>query len=192
LRYAAMLTAIGLLFGGSSGTKTADAESKKQISSAVRKDNPEPTCNKWEILKGIRFYRASMWTWEWQEGKGPSRVTKIQPEWGCAFFRWFGARSREKARLAKKSFEEWFSRTYAKWECIHSGEGSWRDPNSPYYGGLQMDISFQRSHGSVWLKLWGTADNWPVWAQLRAAEDAFHDGRGFNPWPNTARNCGLL
>ena len=27
-----------------------------------------------------------------------------------------------------------------EWRCIHRWEGSWTDPNSPYYGGLQMDL----------------------------------------------------
>ena len=30
-----------------------------------------------------------------------------------------------------------------QWLCIHRYEGSWRDPNAPYYGGLQMDLEFQ-------------------------------------------------
>src|SRR4051812_4643943 len=34
-----------------------------------------------------------------------------------------------------------------QWLCIHKFEGSWSDPNKPYFGGLQMDLSFQRSYG---------------------------------------------
>jgi hypothetical protein len=75
--------------------------------------------------------------------------------------------------------------------CIHSYEGSWTDPGSPYWGGLQMDMNFQSTYGPEFLNRWGTADNWPVWAQLRAAERAIAV-RGFSPWPNTARYCGLL
>ena len=36
---------------------------------------------------------------------------------------------------------------YNEWMCIHRYEGSWVDPNAPYYGGLQMDMSFQRAYG---------------------------------------------
>ena len=32
----------------------------------------------------------------------------------------------------------------SQWLCIHGYEGSWTDPNSPYYGGLQMDSSSRR------------------------------------------------
>lgn len=75
--------------------------------------------------------------------------------------------------------------------CIHRYEGSWTDPAAPYWGGLQMDISFQSTYGPEFLARWGTADHWPVWAQLQAAERAVAV-RGFTPWPNTARYCGLL
>ncbi len=37
----------------------------------------------------------------------------------------------------------------------------------------------------------GTADNWTAEEQMLAAEKAL-PGRGFTPWPNTARMCGLL
>jgi hypothetical protein len=78
---------------------------------------------------------------------------------------------------------------YEKWRCIHEHEGAWDDPNPPYWGGLQMDMAFMRSHGSEFLARWGTADRWPVWAQIAAAEDAYKT-RGFGPWPNTRRMCG--
>jgi hypothetical protein len=77
--------------------------------------------------------------------------------------------------------------------CIHRFEGDWgSDTGNGYYGGLQMDRAFQRLYGSDFVSRWGTADNWPVWAQLTAAARAYRSGRGFTPWPNTARACGLL
>ena len=77
--------------------------------------------------------------------------------------------------------------------CIHHYEGGWdSNTGNGYYGGLQMDLGFQRSYGSDYLTRWGTADNWPVWAQVSAAVRAYRSGRGFWPWPNTARACGLL
>ena len=33
-----------------------------------------------------------------------------------------------------------------------------------------MDVSFERRYGGEFVRRWGTADNWPVWAQLQAAE----------------------
>lgn len=76
--------------------------------------------------------------------------------------------------------------------CIHSYEGSWTDPNAPFYGGVQMDLGFQRTYGGWALAAFGTADHWPVSVQLATAIRAKVSGRGFFPWPNTARYCGLL
>jgi hypothetical protein len=80
----------------------------------------------------------------------------------------------------------------AAWLCIQRFEGSWTDPNAPYYGGLQMDITFQRTYGRYLLRRKGTADRWTPAEQMWTAEKALRAGRGFHPWPNTARRCGLL
>jgi len=78
------------------------------------------------------------------------------------------------------------------WLCIHHYEGAWNDPNAPYYGGLQMDWSFMQAYGPTLLRTKGTADHWTPLEQIWVAERAFESGRGFYPWPNTARWCGLI
>jgi hypothetical protein len=78
------------------------------------------------------------------------------------------------------------------WLCIHHYEGSWTDPNAPYYGGLQMDMSFMEAYGGALLRAKGTADHWTPLEQIWVAERAYRSGRGFYPWPNTARWCGLI
>jgi len=75
--------------------------------------------------------------------------------------------------------------------CIHRYEGSWTDGGAPYYGGLQMDLGFQASYGGWLLRTKGTADHWTPLEQIWAAEKAVKS-RGFWPWPNTARDCGLI
>jgi hypothetical protein len=55
-----------------------------------------------------------------------------------------------------------------------------------------MDLGFQRTYGGDYLTRLGTADNWPPAAQIRVAARAYEAGRGFGPWPNTARACGLV
>jgi hypothetical protein len=77
--------------------------------------------------------------------------------------------------------------------CIHGYEGVWTaNTGNGYYGGLQLDLAFQHRYGAPYLRRWGTADRWPAWAQVEAAVRAYRSGRGFYPWPNTARFCGLL
>jgi len=78
------------------------------------------------------------------------------------------------------------------WLCIHHYEGSWTDPNAPYYGGLQMDMGFMQEYGASLLRRKGTADHWTPLEQIWVAERAYRSGRGFYPWPNTARWCGLI
>jgi hypothetical protein len=80
----------------------------------------------------------------------------------------------------------------AEWRCIHRWEGSWTDPNSPYYGGLQMDLAFQRAYGPRLLRHKGTAHHWAPYEPMWVAERALKAGRGFHPWPLTARRCGLI
>jgi hypothetical protein len=75
--------------------------------------------------------------------------------------------------------------------CIHRFEGSWTDGGGPYYGGLQMDLGFQAAYGRQLLRTKGTADHWTPLEQIWVAERAAKS-RGFYPWPNTARFCGLI
>ena len=81
---------------------------------------------------------------------------------------------------------------YGTWLCIHRYEGAWTDGGGPYYGGLQMDIGFQIRYGHGLFARKGTADHWTPLEQIWTAERALQAGRGFWPWPNTARACGVM
>jgi Transglycosylase-like domain len=82
----------------------------------------------------------------------------------------------------------WIERAFL---CIHEHEGGWRAATgNGYYGGLQMDRSFQRAYGREYLAAFGTANNWPMSVQLAVAIEGW-TRRGFSPWPNTRRRCGL-
>ena len=75
--------------------------------------------------------------------------------------------------------------------CIHRYEGSWTaNTGNGYYGGLQMDSTFERDYGSEFVAMWGSANRWPAAVQITVALRAYAS-RGFSPWPNTARSCGL-
>lgn len=105
------------------------------------------------------------------------------------------ARAREirvlRARLRATARQPYGNhRLEAAFLCIHAHEGRWADPAPPYYGGLQMDRDFQLAYGRPYVEAFGWADRWPVSVQLAVAIRAYLD-RGFQPWPNTARMCGL-
>lgn len=92
----------------------------------------------------------------------------------------------------RKYWYEYTSPRMSSWVCIHSGEGAWNsNTGNGYYGGLQMNWDFMRAYGPEFLKKWGTADKWPYTKQIQAADRAWKI-RGYDPWPQTARKCGLI
>ncbi len=132
-------------------------------------------------------------TWRWQDVMASSRV----PYGGYAD-------ESQNLRYTKSVLALWTKRAFQvrnqaqnpprlrSWLCIHRYEGSWADPNGPYYGGLQMDLGFMQAYGGSLLRHKGTADHWTPLEQIWVAERAYESGRGFYPWPNTARWCGLI
>jgi hypothetical protein len=54
-----------------------------------------------------------------------------------------------------------------------------------------MDYGFQQTYGGWLLRSKGTANYWTPLEQIWTAEKAVQS-RGFHPWPNTARYCGLI
>lgn len=101
------------------------------------------------------------------------------------------AKWRHKARRLHRLLHPYSKSWLAAALCVHSKEGSWTDPNPPYFGGMQMDLSFQRAYGGRFLRALGTADHWHPKQQLLAAFIGYRARGGWNPWPNTARACGL-
>lgn len=94
----------------------------------------------------------------------------------------------------------------AAWTCIHNGtsmsggpphavgqgEGPW-NATGFYHGGLQMDWSFMRAYGRDMLQKYSGrgAEAWTPREQMVVAERA-RKTRGYYPWPQTARACGLI
>jgi hypothetical protein len=159
------------------------------------KHHPSNHCS--GARKGIVFYRSAANGWQAKHDAPPLAAGHAEKSPGCSYVRWAASRWQHRARAARHGFWAWYTATYAKWACIHRGEGSWDAANGGYGGGLQFDGGFQTTYGSEFIAAYGAAGSWPVWAQLLAAERAFHGyhgygARGFSPWPNTARACGLL
>jgi hypothetical protein len=137
-------------------------------------------------------------TWRWQQLMGKPRTPTNFAERRTpdeAYRRWVRNLWHRRALAAERRATRPPHR--ADWLCIHRyerhpGQG-WRTrTGNGYYGGLQMDISFQRAYGPELLRRKGTADNWTALEQMWVAERAYRSGRGFYPWPNTARYCGLI
>ncbi len=135
---------------------------------------------RWERLMGVRrtrAYRAAART------NDPARRLEILMAW--------------KKKAAKRRGQALHPPRLGAWLCIHRYERhprqGWRTATgNGYYGGLQMDISFQRTYGRDLLRRKGTANRWTALEQIWVAERAYRSGRGFYPWPNTARYCGLI
>src|SRR4051812_491770 len=138
------------------------------------------------LVKKIRHYRATTVQLRIVMGK-PTTLRRV----GRVSIRRAHRIWRRRAVRTRKRFLQGPAHRSA-WLCIHRYEGAWSDGGSPYYGGLQMDIGFQASYGAPLLAAKGTAENWTPLEQMWVAEHAYRAGRGFYPWPNTARACGLI
>jgi hypothetical protein len=96
----------------------------------------------------------------------------------------YRAQARRPLRVRLQRFEAWV--------CIHRHEAAWNDRGDPYWGGLQMDRGFMRAYGRDMIRRHhgGLADTWTPAEQIVVAERAYQT-RGFAPWPQTARSCGV-
>jgi hypothetical protein len=125
-------------------------------------------------------------TWRWQSVIGVRRAHSVAPLRSQRALRYWRLQARHVARVAAHPPHK------AAWLCIHHFEGSWHDGGDPYWGGLQMDRGFMSTYAAGVLLHKGWANHWTPLEQMWVAERAFKSGRGFYPWPNTARYCGLL
>jgi hypothetical protein len=145
----------------------------------------EPDLPARHLQTTIDRYRRKVWHWQRVMGhqvtltlrNPPSDLAARVPVW---------------RRVAKRTWTRAKHPPHAgAWRCIHRFEGAWADSGAPYFGGLQMDLWFQRRYGGYLLQKKGTAEHWTPLEQMWVAERALRAGRGFYAWPNTARYCGL-
>jgi hypothetical protein len=178
LAAACALVAVGVALGGAADARGhAEVVPNDQIET-IRKLRRETW--RWQKLMAVPRTRA--------EGRALAAVDAEYRAWVLELWRTRAAKARRKAQNPPRE---------AAWRCIHRHERhprqGWRtNTGNGYYGGLQMDLSFQRTYGGWLLRRKGTADRWKPIEQIWVAERAYRSGRGFHPWPNTARACGLL
>jgi hypothetical protein len=143
-----------------------------------------------ELGAQIRTYQQTTWHWERLMGVALSPTTGEPLEaLGLDGARAALGRWHRLAAAARRQAEH--PPHLSAFLCIHRFEGSWTDSGAPFWGGLQMNYGFQATYGGWLLRTKGTADHWTPLEQIWTAEKAVRS-RGFWPWPNTARYCGLL
>ena len=136
-------------------------------------------------------------TWYWQRVMGKPRYPSADAarrSRSLAFRQWVLELWRERAELAKRRALR--PPHLRPWLCVFRYERSprqgWRtNTGNGYYGGLQMDVAFQRNYGRWLVQRKGLAHRWTPIEQIWVAERG-RRVQGWHAWPNTARACGLL
>ncbi len=171
--------------GGADSAQTAQQPAQRLLAPGSR-----------YLVPQIRRYRRATWHWQRLMGKPLTRTGRGSPHWRKpAYRRW--VRNVWRKRAAKERRRAHAIPRRSAWLCIYRHERNprqgWRTrTGNGFYGGLQMNISFQRTYGAHLLRRKGTADRWTPIEQMWVAERAYRSGQGFYPWPNTARYCGLI
>jgi hypothetical protein len=186
MRQAVMLTMLACVVT-LVGPLVAAAEDTTDPSATLSDDaQPEQQLTHAQLQRMLDRYRHRTWHWQRIMGRPLTLTLKHPPQdplRRIAVWKRIAASTKSIAQHPPHLRD---------WSCIHRFEGAWTDPNAPYYGGLQMDLGFQRRYGRRLLARKGTADHWTPLEQMWVAERALRSGRGFYPWPNTARYCGLI
>jgi hypothetical protein len=143
------------------------------------------------IVKSIKRYQKATWRWQKLMGvrKTPNRGRYLQTR-DLSYRMHVLKQWRKRAIRAKRQAHN--PPHEAAWKCIQRYEGAWEDERDPYWGGLQMDRPFMQNYAPGHLLKRGWANRWSPLEQMWVAERALKAGRGFYPWPNTARACGLI
>ncbi len=177
-----LLAAVAMLLGLAAATSVPSGQASEQVRAM-----PD---GKVVVRKIKRFQRA---TWRWQRLMGVARTqnrglylrTSNIEYRRFVLSQWRRRAIRARVRAHNPPHER-------QWRCLQSHEGPWRDANDPYWGGLQMDRTFMRQYAPRHLLRRGLANTWTPVEQMWVAERALRAGRGFYPWPHTARMCGLI
>ena len=186
--------AVALALGAVTLVRPAAAEegaAQPAVTEAQTRERKLAAAHAASQVRSITRYRKQTWAWQklMRTPRTPTGSRNLLAS-DVVYRQWVLALWRKRERAARRKAHN--PPRLRAWKCIQRHEGPWNDPHAPYYGGLQMDITFQRLYGAELLRRKGTADNWTPIEQIWVAERAYRSGRGFYPWPNTARACGLI
>jgi hypothetical protein len=138
------------------------------------------------VLEQIGNYRQTTWRFQSLMGVQLTPTRYGERTGGSAYARW--VRNLWRSRAAKAWRQVANPPHESAWRCLQRYEAPWgADTGNGFYGGLQMDVGFQQHYGSDLLRRKGLAHRWTPYEQMWVAERALRAGRGFYPWPNTAR-----
>ena len=143
------------------------------------------------IVHRIHRYERATWGWERLMGVRRTQSRRLylktrDLDYRLLVLRQWHRRARHARHRAHNPPHE------RAWRCLQRYEGAWTDSSDPYWGGLQMDREFMRAYAPRHLLRRGWANRWSAVEQMWVAERAIRAGRGFYPWPSTARACGLI
>lgn len=113
--------------------------------------------------------------------------------WSCNAVKWISKELRETRRArnpyASEMAAAWAWYNTGSTQCVVNHEGGWGSVNSAgYYGRFQMDVGFQTAYGAEFYYRFGTANNWPQWAQVVTAYRGWKK-RWYYPWPTYFKYC---
>jgi hypothetical protein len=155
-----------------------------------------PAVKQPEILGEIARYQRI--TWRWQRvmsaplTQSLATARRVQ---SLGYRRWVRDLWRRRAIRVRQLAQN--PPHKSAWLCLHRYERhpamGWRtQTGNGFYGGLQMNWRFMEMYGAKLLRRKGPAHQWSALEQMWVGERALRAGRGFYPWPNSARNCGLI
>lgn len=198
MRKTLVLTALILAVTGGIGTKSAQAGiTETQITEAQRKVY---TKNLKQSENTIRWFNSKKHNWRLHKRFKTCYGVKVRyssKRAGICYLSRLSYRKHTERIKRLRAILYPLPPNYSAWICINSYEagpefGGWAaNTGNGFYGGLQMNMAFQRAYGPELLARKGTANNWTMLEQMWVAERALQARGGFNPWPNTGRYCGL-
>ena len=188
LRQALLCTVLVLLLAGSLSV----SRSPEGASAAGRRISVKQP----EILGQIARYQRMTWRWQRVMSAPLTRSSATaRRARSAAYRRWVRDLWRRRALRTRRLAQNPPHR--GAWLCLYAHERhpamGWRtNTGNGFYGGLQMDWSFMATYGGRLLRTKGTANRWTALEQMWVGERALRAGRGFHPWPRSARACGLI
>jgi len=180
------LLAAFLMLMAAGSTLASSSSSQQHVTAKVTPSKAKPVRKAARRVDARLVRRLRRTVWHWQAVMGKRRTTAKTSLRTVSALRYWRRQARSVARVASHPPHK------TGWLCIHRYEGSWSDSDDPYWGGLQMDRGFMQSYAPGVLLRRGWANRWTALEQMWVAERAHRSGRGYWPWPNTARFCGLI